>query len=137
MSQINLTEYFVFLSLILCSLIQVSEPKAKSSQDVIRQLVAALEILPLSKKEETLSEIVPNLFPPIIPNGIQAPLNPPRVTGQTILMKVGSPNLASRSTHRFVKQRALHEQRQAILDPVTELGLNEAQLRNLKARVNR
>ena len=66
----NLTEYFVFLSFILCCLVQISELKSKNSQDVIKQLVAAFEILPPSKKEETLSKTVYNLFPPIIPNGI-------------------------------------------------------------------
>ena len=73
----NSTEYFVFLSPIWCCLIQVSELQVKISQDVIRQLVAALEILPPSKKEETLLETVPNPYPPIIPNGILEPLNPP------------------------------------------------------------
>ena len=82
------TEYFVFLSLILCSLIQISELKAKNSQDVIRQLVAALEILSPSKKQETLSGTVADLFPPIIPHGIHEPLNPPRITGQTVLTKL-------------------------------------------------
>ena len=106
----NLTEHFVFLSFILCCLIQVSE--LDKSQDVIRQLVAAFEILPPSKKEETFSDTVANLFPPIILQGIQVPLNPPRVTGQTVLKKVGSPNLAIQSTRCFVEQRALRERRQ-------------------------
>ena len=78
-----------------------------------------------------------NLFPPIIPHGIQEPLNRPWVTGHTVLKKVGSLNLAIRSTCHFVEQRALRERRQAVPDPITELGLNEDQLRNLKARVNR
>ena len=118
----NLTEYFVFLSFILCCLIQASE--FNKSQYVIRQLVAALEILPPSKKEETLSATVSNLFPPIIPDGIREPLDPPRVIGQTVLAKVGSPNLASRSTRCFIERRALREHHQAVPDPVTELGLN-------------
>ena len=133
----NLTEHFVFLSFILYCLVQINELKTKNSQDVIKQLVAALEILPPSKKEETLLKTVYNLFPAIIPNGIRDPLNPPRVTGQSILTKVGSPNLASQSTRLFVKRRTLCERRQAVPDPITELGLNEDQLRNLKARLNR
>ena len=104
---------------------------------MIRQLVAAFEILPPGTKEETLSGTVTNLFPPIIPHGIQGPLIPSRVTGQTVLKKVGSPNLAMQSPQRFVERRALRERRQAVPDPITELGLNEDQLRNLKARVNR
>ena len=118
----NLTEYFVFLSFLLCCLVQISELK---SQDVIKQLVAAFEILPPSKKDETLSKTVYDLFPPIIPNRICDPLNPPRATGQSILTKVGSLTLAIRSTCLYVKQRALRECRQAVLDPVTELCLSD------------
>ena len=133
--KMNLTKYFVFLSLILCCLIQVSE--LDKSQYVIRQLVTAFEILPPGTKEGTLSGTVTNLFPPIIPHGIQGVLNPPRVTGQTVLKRVWSPNLAVQSTQRFVEQRALRERHQPVPDPITELGLNEDQLRNLKAHVNR
>ena len=64
----NLTEYFVFLSLILCCLIQISEFKSQNSQDVIRQLATALEIIPPSKKKETPSETDYNLFQPIMAN---------------------------------------------------------------------
>ena len=133
--KMNLTEYFVFLSIILCCLIPISE--LKHYQDVIRQLVAALEILPPTKKEETLSGTVSDLFPPIIPHRICEPLNPTQVTGQTVLTKVRSPNLAIRSTRRFVERRALHERCQAVPDPITELVFNKDQLQNLKARVNR
>ena len=133
--KMNLTEYFIFLSFILCCLIQTSE--LKNSPDAIRQLVAALEILPPGTKEETLSGTVSNLFQPIIPRRMQEPLDPPRVTGHTIRMKVGYSNLAIWSTRHFVEWRALRKCRQAVPDPITELGLNEDQLWNLKARVNR
>ena len=124
----NVTEYFVFLSLILCCLIKVSE--LDKSQDVVRQLVAAFEILPPGTKEETLSGTVTNLFPPIIPHGIQGPLNPPQVTGQTVLKRVGSPNLAVQSTQRFVERRAtLRERRRSLLTRstsiISKLELNE------------
>ena len=89
----NPTEYFVFLTLILFCLIQVST--LDSSQDVLKQLVAAYEILPPSTKEATISKA---LYPPVIPHGIHPPLNPHRVTGQTVLQRVGSPNLAIQST---------------------------------------
>ena len=133
----NLDRVFCFLALFLCCLVQICELKSKNSQDVLKQLVAAFEILPPSKKDKTLSKTVYDLFPPIIPNRIREPLNPPRVTGQSILTEVGSPNLASRSTRLFMERRALHEHRQAVPDPVTELGLSKDQLQNLKARVNR
>ena len=63
----NLTEHFVFFSFLLCCLVQISELK---SQDVIKQLVAAFEILPPSTNVETLSKSVYNFFPPIIPYGM-------------------------------------------------------------------
>ena len=84
--------------------------------------------------DSSLSKAVYNFFPPIIPHRIHESLNPTWVTGR--LAGVEVPNLASRSTHQYAKQRALRERCQAIPDAVTELGLNKDQLPNLKACVN-
>ena len=53
------------------------------------------------------------------------------------LAEVNATDLARDSACRFAERRALRERCQATPDALTELGLNEEQFRDLKARVNR
>ena len=131
--RMNLTVYCISLTLLICCLVQISKPRTKrkrESSNVLTRIVEAFKILPPGKDESSLSKTVYNFYLPIIPDRIFEPLNPPQVTGQSILTKVGSSNLVSRSTRLYVKRRALREHCLAVPDPVTEL-------RKLKAQVNR
>ena len=110
--------------------------KGKDPQNFMIRIVEAFRNLPLTNNL-SLSKAVYNFFPPIIPHRIHEPLNPTRVTGQPISSDAETLNLASESTRLYAERRALCERRQAIPDAVTELGLNEDQLCNLKACVNR
>ena len=74
---------------------------------------------------------------PIIPHRIPKPYHPFQDAGNPLLTKVNATSLTSESIHRFTERRALRELRQITPDAITELNLNQDQLRDLKARVNR
>ena len=97
-----------------------------------------LRSLPLAISN-SLSLLSPNnrVSLPIIPHRIHKPFNPTRVTAQHISADVELQDLASESSRQYSKRGAVHERHQAIPVAMTELGLSEDQLCNLKARVNR
>ena len=74
---------------------------------------------------------------PIIPHRIPKPYHPFQDPGIPLLTKVNATSLTSESIRQYTEQRALRERRQTNPDAITELDLNQDQLRDLKARVNR
>ena len=78
-----------------------------------------------------------NLTLPIIPHMLPKPYHPFQEPGIPFLDKVNMTTLTSESNARYAERRSKRERRQTTPDAITELNLNQDQLRDLKSRVHR